>query len=111
MEGFRALSQRGIIVNVKCFPLKPNEIKEWERRLLDLVDLSESPKNDEEWFIHFLERYTRLSPDYCTSLARKYNCQYLIAYQEQPNLYQFVKKGWPLVYENPIYAVFAVPYN
>ncbi len=108
IKGFRALSQRGLLVNVKYFPMKPAEIKEWWKRLWELADINEMP-DENEWYMFFLERYYNLPPRHFQSIAQKYNCQYIIVYKDQPNLYHFVKAGWPIRYENPIYAVFAIP--
>jgi len=82
LEGFRLYSQRSIVVDFKTNPIgRGSEIQdEWMQRLLDLCNVEEFNNDGFEILPECEEGYKSLTMEDFSSLCKKYNADYFVAY-------------------------------
>ena len=88
---FRWYADRGEVVSWKDIPQEPQDILDWQRRLIDI----HYNRATRRWFTSLAER----SPADLKRLAERYQTQYLIA-ENYPSL------RMPVVYRNAAYTIY-----
>jgi hypothetical protein len=78
---FRLYAQRAIVVNFKHVPQLSGEIIQWEKRLLDVLgvtDVSDFPRDYAQTLASLGEHYESRSFDELRAVAAKYGARYII---------------------------------
>jgi hypothetical protein len=77
---FRLFAHRAILVNLKGVPQLSSELKEWRKRLDDLLDadVTQFAARFDQTLLAIHQRYESLPPQHLATLAHHYNAQYII---------------------------------
>ena len=91
---FRLFAQRAIVVNLKGVPQLSSELKEWRRRLVDVLgdDPMKFAARFDKTLVLIREQYESLPAEHFTVVAHRYNASYLILEHEISD------SNWQLVY-------------
>lgn len=110
IEGFRILTHRPMIVNIKCVPIGVgSEMYEWKTRLEKVTNSTNIEDMGEKGFqlwVKLTELYLNNSPEQVKSIMSFYNTDYFITYTNHKNFASFAENGFNKVYQENHIAIF-----
>ncbi len=98
LDGMRLHGKRAIVVDWKAAPILPRDLLEWHARMSAVTGRNVTGAHD-------MAGYSALSPDQVLAVARRYGASFVV--ERRGNAARL--SDFPVVYQNPAYAVLKVP--